>query len=672
MDDARSSSEVLTWFITLVIVCTCLITQASAKSIFISNNAMTEKGESVQITCQLDLTLPWTSNVYIYRTETSSISSVNDFAVCHEYRCLPTSLNRFEILSDGYNIYINITSLDRKDDEKYWTCINTDTSVTLFLTVYTSPTAALVNSSSSHSHSLSDGPVSLTCRTDICTYKDPIFEWHIMLGNGSQQIFKHGQRVLSSSSSSCNDSEKIYYSSLNLRKNMTLPGNVDMRVQFVCGISFPTFLDELISLPTGNVSFAVQITSVQLYDGNLEPMDETIITVTENVNHSITCKSGPSRPPPTYTFYIGINKMSESKNNTLTFMPNRNQHDMIIYCKAYNLQEPDNAVVSSKPRLFVNVPVNSVILKDGDFELDSCSVINATEGSPKTLTCFAGVNRPSPIFVWYIESEVRQNHTSSTFTFMPQMNDHDRTVYCIAFNLQGFQTVTSFKPRLYIVGRPVQPRTFFLTGSYGSNVTFYWIAGFNGGFNQWFILQYRKVGSNDWLNHTQIEEITATNEVKTSLDQYRTKINNLAPGEYQARLIAGNIKGEAAPVNMMDSTFSVESNGHCEMSSLQTSTSSSPSTTPIIGAALGSLIAILLGIIIFLCVWLRRKQMKDIPPATVKLEQIPVSQVQPGHTYEDIGTSAEPSISTYDTLDSTNITLPRQTPSSLDYENTAV
>ena len=113
-----------------------------------------------------------------------------------------------------------------------------------------------------------------------------------------------------------------------------------------------------------------------------------------------------------------------------------------------------------------------------------------------------------------------------------------------------------------LIGRPVQPRTFIFTGSRGENATFYWIAGFNGGFRQRFILQYRTLGTNDWTNVTKTMEVRTTNNLKIPLDEYRTQIR-FAPGEYQARLIAGNINGETIPVNILDSTFQIISDGKC-------------------------------------------------------------------------------------------------------------
>ena len=105
------------------------------QSIYISNNASAEQGKDVQITCQLELKMPWTSNVLIYRTDTQDGSFSSGVAVCYNKDCLQRA-PRFVAISDGQNVFINITKLDRNEDEKYWTCRNENISLQLFLLVY--------------------------------------------------------------------------------------------------------------------------------------------------------------------------------------------------------------------------------------------------------------------------------------------------------------------------------------------------------------------------------------------------------------------------------------------------------------------------------------------------------------------------------------------------------
>ena len=74
-------------------------------------------------------------------------------------------------------------------------------------------------------------------------------------------MFDQGKTTAWDSYDSCDDSELVYCS--NLHENMTFLGNADMTVHFVC-ISFPILEDEIVSSSSGNVSFAVQTTSVIL------------------------------------------------------------------------------------------------------------------------------------------------------------------------------------------------------------------------------------------------------------------------------------------------------------------------------------------------------------------------------------------------------------------------
>ena len=416
-----------------------MIAFVSTQAMFIANNATAENGQDVQLTCDLGLTAGvWSSNVYVYRTETTDINvdTHHWVAVCYEYDCLQGH-SRYTAKADGFNIYVNITKLNRSEDENFWSCKNADTTAQMFLTVYTTPNASFLSSSLEGFHALSESSLSMTCRTDRCAYKDPILVWYLIFAIGSQQIFEQGKTTSWDSDVSCSDSETIYYSKLSLQENSTFSDNIDITVQFACAISFPTLKEDLVSSPSGYVTFAVQITSVDIFDGDQVMTGNRTITVTDKVSYSVMCKPGPSRPQPIFELYIGTQVMQKSKNETLTFIPSRHQHGDKIYCRAYNLQGPDDAAVSQKPNLFVNIPVSKAILMDGNKELEKCSLINVSEGTFETYSCTTDECRPSPAIVWYIGNTVRQNHISKMFTFIPEMGDHRESLYCAAYNLPG-------------------------------------------------------------------------------------------------------------------------------------------------------------------------------------------------------------------------------------------
>ena len=68
------------------------------------------------------------------------------------------------------------------------------------------------------------------------------------------------------------------------------------------------------------------------------------------------------------------------------------------------------------------------------------------------------------------------------------------------------------------------------------------------------------MGSDSWLNSCVQEELT-TQADETVLAENRFVLSHLPPAEYEARLVAGNIKGEAAPVDLNTFTFLIVSNG---------------------------------------------------------------------------------------------------------------
>ena len=62
-------------------------------------------------------------------------------------------------------------------------------------------------------------------------------------------------------------------------------------------------------------------------------------------------------------------------------------------------------------------------------------------------------SRPSPTVTWYIGSTVIQNSTSTSYTVTATESDHNKEIYCKAYNLQPEdQAVESGRPKLYVRG----------------------------------------------------------------------------------------------------------------------------------------------------------------------------------------------------------------------------
>ena len=153
----------------------------------------------------------------------------------------------------------------------------------------------------------------------------------------------------------------------------------------------------------------------------------------------------------------------------------------------------------------------------------------------------------------------------------------------------------------------MQPRPFLFTGSLGQNATFYWVASYNSGYNQSFVLQYRQLGDNEWMNRILVTDSQYQDNDVVIIPEYSTKISDLAPGEYQARLIARNIRGEeATPVTVTGSTFQVYPAEYGVATSSQTSV-----PTVVTGVVLGCVILCLLGVTVYLLILLKMEQTTD-------------------------------------------------------------
>jgi hypothetical protein len=101
--------------------------------------------------------------------------------------------------------------------------------------------------------------------------------------------------------------------------------------------------------------------------------------------------------------------------------------------------------------LATSVQVSNATLKNGTSTVTG--QLHVISGISKTLTCDTGVSRPAATIVWYFGTQEKQRSTSSTFSLNPQTIDHNKTVYCKAFNIQPeSQAVVSYKSILFVQG----------------------------------------------------------------------------------------------------------------------------------------------------------------------------------------------------------------------------
>ena len=62
-------------------------------------------------------------------------------------------------------------------------------------------------------------------------------------------------------------------------------------------------------------------------------------------------------------------------------------------------------------------------------------------------------SRPPPTVIWYIGTDVKQTSTSISYTVTATETDHDKIIYCKAYNRPWNQAVKSANPKLYVRGK---------------------------------------------------------------------------------------------------------------------------------------------------------------------------------------------------------------------------
>ena len=81
--------------------------------------------------------------------------------------------------------------------------------------------------------------------------------------------------------------------------------------------------------------------------------------------------------------------------------------------------------------------------------------IEVNIGVPTPLGCniIPSTSRPDPTVIWYIGTDIKQTSTSTSYIVTASESDHNKEIYCKAYNLQPEnQAVESSKPKLYVRG----------------------------------------------------------------------------------------------------------------------------------------------------------------------------------------------------------------------------
>ena len=107
--------------------------------------------------------------------------------------------------------------------------------------------------------------------------------------------------------------------------------------------------------------------------------------------------------------------------------------------------------------------VTSVELQKNGVTITSDKV-EVDKGVPTSLGCniIPSTSRPSPTVIWYIGTDVKQTSTSTSYIVTASESDHNKEIYCKAYNLQPeSQAVESVKPKLYVRGNDNSDHGFY-------------------------------------------------------------------------------------------------------------------------------------------------------------------------------------------------------------------
>ncbi|KAL3878167.1 hypothetical protein ACJMK2_030536, partial [Sinanodonta woodiana] len=94
--------------------------------------------------------------------------------------------------------------------------------------------------------------------------------------------------------------------------------------------------------------------------------------------------------------------------------------------------------------------VSEVELEYSSQSLRNVSSLNVTSGELVTLKCISGISRPDPTIEWHIGGDNKVSGINDTFTFIPKSMDHDKDIFCRAYNVDPKITVDSKRCRLYV------------------------------------------------------------------------------------------------------------------------------------------------------------------------------------------------------------------------------
>ncbi|KAL3884692.1 hypothetical protein ACJMK2_024804 [Sinanodonta woodiana] len=307
---------------------------------------------------------------------------------------------------------------------------------------------------------LAQTSLTIACQTDRCIYPEPQIAWYE--SNGSI-YFNTNSSTLSSNSSTCNQSEQIYTSTLRIPLGSAFPGNVPMTKQLKCGALHPAINGTLFSQPSNDVIFAVSLTYINISGPT---------NVTNGTEVNFTCVTSVSRPVYTVNWRVGntsitarvanFNRTTYAESRLTFVVDDMTHHDKEISCEVYTILA--TTVRSESRRLYVRVPIYSVSLSPAN------STITAMEGSEKSFECNTSVGRPDPVVRWWLGNTQLFNFSRdlsvingslvsirSVLNLPINRTQHNQTIFCQAWVTDQSTVVESSKPVFNVLYPPSAP-----------------------------------------------------------------------------------------------------------------------------------------------------------------------------------------------------------------------
>ena len=108
----------------------------------------------------------------------------------------------------------------------------------------------------------------------------------------------------------------------------------------------------------------------------------------------------------------------------------------------------------------VELQRNGVTINTGTVEVDK----DVPTNPPFECNIIPSTSWPTPTVIWYIGTDVKQRSTTSTsYRVTASETDHNKIIYCKAYNLQPeSQAVESAKLKLYVRGNVKRLKYFSL------------------------------------------------------------------------------------------------------------------------------------------------------------------------------------------------------------------